>query len=300
MTTEATEGGSIRLLVVDDNLGDRRLIRRQLAEARASAYLIEEEETLNGALQRLGRGGVDAVLLDLDLPDSQGLDTFLKTRAKAEKAAIVILASPANEGLSMIAVREGAQDYVVKGEADAACFSRAVAHALLRLELQGESRLLILLDGLTSLYNQRGFLMLAQQHCKLARRAGRPFQMVYVDLDGLKTINDASGYQAGDAALRRTADVLRQTFRDSDIIARVGGDEFAVLMADAETGNENLTSRLLEGLAIHNRENGAGRELSLSVGVTTFDPQNPVTLEQLLEAASQAMVAHKQAQGKTQ
>jgi len=154
---------------------------------------------------------------------------------------------------------------------------------------------LALVDELTGLHNRRGFLMFAEQQLQIARRTGRPDLLVFIDLDGMKRINDELGHEAGDAALRRTAAVLHAAFRISDIIARLGGDEFIVLCPN--TGADSAPT-LIEGLKQHVGDANAGAaapwSLSLSVGCAAFDPQHPVALNELIRAADAAMYAAKQ------
>lgn len=161
-------------------------------------------------------------------------------------------------------------------------------------------RELALEDELTGLHNRRGFLVLAEKQLQIARRAGRPGLLLFADLDGMKLINDRHGHEAGDSALRRTAAVLRSAFRTSDITARLGGDEFVVLCPD--TGPE-AAPQLLAGLERHVGDANAGAavpwRLALSVGTAAFDPQLPVTLDELLREADAAMYASKQAKPAT-
>ena len=154
---------------------------------------------------------------------------------------------------------------------------------------------LALVDELTGLHNRRGFLMLADKQIQIAQRTGRPDLLLFIDLDGMKRINDEMGHEAGDAALRRTAAALRASFRTSDIIGRLGGDEFIVLCPN--TAPESAAA-LLEGIEHHVGDANAGAaapwRLSLSVGSAAFDPLNPVTLDELTREADAAMYAAKQ------
>jgi diguanylate cyclase (GGDEF)-like protein len=117
-------------------------------------------------------------------------------------------------------------------------------------------------------------------------------------MDGLKSINDGLGHNAGDEALIDIADILRKTFRESDILARIGGDEFAVLAMDVSTSSEVsnlLTTRLQENLDAINRHADRPYQLSLSVGVAFLEPDSPLTLEELLVEADTRMYEHKRA-----
>ena len=149
------------------------------------------------------------------------------------------------------------------------------------------------LDDLTALYNRRGFLMLAEQQLKLARRNGHGVFLFFLDMDGLKQINDSLGHRTGDFALMEAAEILQVTFRDSDILARFGGDEFAVLALEARDRSEEIILKRLE----ENQRKQCGKQhgyrLSLSVGSARFDPQHPCSIGALMLRADEAMYAQK-------
>ena len=150
------------------------------------------------------------------------------------------------------------------------------------------------MDGLTGLYNRRGFFTLANLQRKTAYRNEQCFALFYIDLDGLKQINDTYGHTIGDQALQETAALLRKTFRETDIKARLGGDEFCVLAIDANKDiSEKLTTRLEKGLLAFNQLKKQPVDLSLSLGVSHFIPQQPASLEQLLEQADAVMYSQK-------
>jgi two-component system, cell cycle response regulator len=159
---------------------------------------------------------------------------------------------------------------------------------------QDQLRALSMSDEMTGLYNRRGFLMLADQHARVARRQGGPFAIVFADLNGLKTINDTLGHQAGDQSIRSVAIALRETFRDSDIIARLGGDEFVALLVNSDPAmRDAIAARLRRGLARHNAPEEPARHLSLSIGISFFDPQRPLTVAELMVDADRLMYADK-------
>ena len=150
-------------------------------------------------------------------------------------------------------------------------------------------------DELTGLYNRRGFFALVDQQLKIARRSGKESFIIFSDLDRLKPINDTFGHQMGDQALVDTARILKKTFRDSDIVARIGGDEFAVSVIDCKReGVEVITNRLKRNIEEYNRERLAPYSLGLSVGVTPCNPEEPVDLEHLMSRADHIMYEEKQ------
>jgi diguanylate cyclase (GGDEF)-like protein/PAS domain S-box-containing protein len=153
---------------------------------------------------------------------------------------------------------------------------------------------LSLLDGMTGLNNRRGFFRLAEQTLKMAERQKIPLFLMFLDLDDLKQINDTLGHPAGDNVLRRLADLLKSTFRDSDILARHGGDEFVVL--GMETGHfdaDTLIEKLQKNLNAENSKLEPAWRISVSIGISRFDPMNPVSLDQLLEQADARMYENK-------
>ncbi len=155
-------------------------------------------------------------------------------------------------------------------------------------------RTLSLTDELTGLSNQRGFLTLTEQYRKTARRTGQAFSLIYADIDGLKQINDTYGHQAGSQAIKQLAELLRQSFREADSIARIGGDEFTILAADTTATTIQLPlARLQHHLQQHNAQALHAYQLSLSLGVICVAPDNDAAIEALLVKADQAMYENK-------
>jgi diguanylate cyclase (GGDEF)-like protein/PAS domain S-box-containing protein len=155
-------------------------------------------------------------------------------------------------------------------------------------------RALSLMDELTGLYNRRGFLTLAEQQLRQARRTQRELVLLFVDMDDFKEINDRHGHKQGDVALQRTAAILRRTFRDSDIVARLGGDEFVVLATDVSLGTGPLiVDRLRVELAQANAIEGYPYRMSFSVGLAVFDPDRPPDIDELLATADAMLYEQK-------
>jgi diguanylate cyclase (GGDEF)-like protein len=170
---------------------------------------------------------------------------------------------------------------------------RAVRCAAKQYMLQAELGNLALTDELTGLFNRRGFMALAERQLKLGRRSGRGMMLFVMDVDGLKQINDSFGHFEGDRALKSTAEVLKETFRDSDVVARLGGDEFAVLAIEASGHSEaTIRTRLFECLKSISAEQSC-YEISLSLGVARFDPRNRTSIGELMAKADDAMYEQK-------
>ena len=129
-------GTPMKILLIEDNPGDARLIREMLADAGGQGFAIEWVSRLAEGLERLGRGGIGLVLLDLDLPDSHGLDTFIKAHAQAPHVPFVVLTGLADETLGLTAVRKGAQDYLFKDGTDPKLLLRAIRYATERKQAE--------------------------------------------------------------------------------------------------------------------------------------------------------------------
>jgi diguanylate cyclase (GGDEF)-like protein/PAS domain S-box-containing protein len=162
--------------------------------------------------------------------------------------------------------------------------------------LEDELRFLSLTDELTGLYNRRGFFTLAEQQIRMASRLNKGVHLLYVDVDYLKLINDNLGHNEGDRALVKLGELLKVTYRESDIIARIGGDEFAVFPVESVDGEmESVTRRLQDNIEQSNAKGQDKFALSISTGIAYYDPESPVNLEDLLKEADRAMYKQKKA-----
>ena len=163
-----------------------------------------------------------------------------------------------------------------------------------RNRLESSLRKMALTDDLTKLYNRRGFFLLGEQYLELSRRLRRKSFLLYIDIDNMKWINDNLGHSEGDRALIEVASILKKTSRKSDVLARIGGDEFALL--GLETGSNSytaLTERIREKIEYRNRRRSLPYRLSLSIGIAICDPNNPSSLKTLLEEADKSMYEEK-------
>lgn len=228
-------------------------------------------------------------IIDWMMPGIEGPEICRRVRREIKTApTYIILLTALRQKEQMVAGLEaGADDYLSKPFDRHELRVRLQAGARI-VELQGSLaqrvreleaaiverkraenalRNLSLTDDLTGLYNHRGFFNLAEHHLKTARRTRQSSILLYADLDGLKEINDMFGHSEGSSAIAKTAEVLRQTFRNSDIVSRLGGDEFAILAQNVPIDEmENIIARLEENLRSSHEPNKHGYQLSLSVG----------------------------------
>ena len=163
-----------------------------------------------------------------------------------------------------------------------------------RKQMEEEIKTISITDQLTGLNNRRGFLSFAEQQLKINERTGKGFLLLYADLDGMKEINDTLGHSRGDEALIEMADVLREVFRESDIIARVGGDEYAVIALGSTMEHVGqLNERIQQYIDEHNSREGREYYLSVSIGAVYCDPDCVLGIDELMGRADRLMYEQK-------
>lgn len=285
-------GVPIRILLVGEAKDACRL-RGLLDLEDFSQFHIAHVTDLELAAERLSSEPADVLLLDLGSKQRQGRAFVQAARAAAPDTPMVVLAEQEDELLAVEALRQGVQDFLVKGRLDRSALVRALRYSIERHRLQKSLQDLSLIDDLTGLYNRRGFLALAEQHLRMIQRKGAAL-LIYLDLDDLKLINDNYGHPEGNRALVVTANVLRACFRQSDILARLGGDEFCVLMTDAgQDSAQQVRKRLQQRTDFINALSSWNFRLSLSVGIVEVPVVHQPSLDQLLRIADEHMYEEK-------
>jgi diguanylate cyclase (GGDEF)-like protein len=278
------------VLLVEDNPADAFLARRILADAEDPSPAVETEDRLAGAIQRLAQGGVDVVVLDLSLPDSKGLDSFERIRREAPGVPLVILSGLEDQAIAMEAVRRGAQDFLVKGRFNGGVLSRTLRYAIERHRLQSQIFALSLTDELTGLSNRRGFEARVLDDLRRAKRQQSELSLGFARVEGLGDINQRYGRAEGDRVVRDTATILRATFRETDVLARLGGDRFTILLRDAGPhSTERAHRRLAEHLDDYNAGLGQPFRIAIQLGFWRRSPSHEETVEDLLASAEAAL-----------
>jgi len=291
---DKTVSPNINILLIEDNSSDAQLIKEMLEEDGGFAFTVENVKLLSNGLNRLKEKRFDVVLLDLGLPDSTGNETIKDVLNLKSGVPTIVLTGYEDETLGIAAVKDGAQDYLIKGRVDRQLLTRSIHYAIERQKLLSELHNQSLTDFLTGLNNRRGFFSLAEQQARVAKREKKGLLLIMIDIDDFKKINDTFGHGTGDQFLVEASRILRETFRDSDIIGRIGGDEFAICVLEEEAANEDvLAARLQETLREHNSEGTLPCALSFSAGFARCSPESLSSLDELVSLADKSMYERK-------
>ena len=287
-----------KLLLVEDNPGDARLIREMLLDDPVHQFQTTEADTIKAAKELLDQEGFDIILLDLNLPDSQGENTFSSINNTYPDIPIVILTGKKDEQAAFSAIGLGAQDYLTKGTIHNGMLTRAILYAVERKRLQNMISHLALHDALTGLPNRRLLMEYLTRDIELAKRENENMAVMLLDLDNFKDVNDSFGHHIGDLVLIKIADRLRYLLRKCDIIARIGGDEFIIPVLnlkdnqDAEVVALKIIHAFKQPISIENYT----IPVSMSIGIALY-PEHSSDLQALIKMADKAMYQAK-AKGK--
>jgi two-component system cell cycle response regulator len=273
---------SIRILLIEDNARHAQMLQETMGEvipaiSGSQPYSLTHLPGLAEGLDYLNSNEVDVVLLDLSLPEARGLDALVRIRERHEDIPIIALTGRGEDELATLSLQAGAQDFLQKGKISSELLARAIRSAVHISNLQTALRSLSFIDGLTGLYNRRGFVTLGEPYIKRAQRQKGQFLIVAADVGALKAINTSAGYDEGDAVLRAVAEILKRSFRDSDLLARIEGGSFAAMAVDATSDKAPIiATRLQYNVQEWNNRTIRKYQLKINLGFTEFDPSGAI------------------------
>ena len=329
-----TKQKQIKTLLVEDNEGDAFLLKKKLAYGKETQFDLTHVDRLAIAVKLLQIEVFDVILLDLSLPDSSGLETFLSLETIAPHLPIVLLTGLNDESVALKAVRAGAQDYLIKGQVTTEVLIRSVNYAIERMHhlekiYQSEVRLqqinqqlaqqvknrtselefrnqelkkLFLYattDKVTGIANRYRLEDFMQREWSNAIRNQISVSVIMIDIDRFKLYNDAYGHQAGDRCLRQVAQTINDTVRrPKDLAARYGGEEFIVVLSDVSPeGAITVAENIrsqVKALAIPHAKTEVNDYVTVSLGVSNTIPTINSQVERLILAADKALYLAKQ------
>jgi diguanylate cyclase (GGDEF)-like protein len=281
-----------KILLVEDNSDDAEFLRLSLARHNSSAD-VTHTSLISDAVAALENGHFDVVLLDLNLPDGRGVECVEKIQAADELVPIVVLSGHADEDFAVDILNRGVQDYLVKWEGDGRIILRAIRYAIERKRAEVKVNYLARLDWPTCLPN-RQYLRDELAHATArAVRSRRTMALLLLNVDELKMVNETLGRSVGDALLREVVQRLTGSIREGDLLARLGSDEFAVLLKDVEGPLEAEAAARKIGGAFQKPFQVGGQQVSVtaSVGITVC----PVDSTDAAALLNNAVIATRQA-----
>lgn len=238
----------IQILLIEDNPDDVVLIQEILSEQNGNTpkFKLFNSCRLEEGLSRLTEEDIDVILLDLTLPDGRGTETLRRISSSVAKVPVVVLTAFNDPSNATEMVSLGAQDYLVKGQVSYPLLSRTLLHAIERHKIQQEHlslahelrranvRLekLVFSDPLSGLMNRRGLQEALSREIQRTCRGQEELLALILDLDNFKHVNDSLGYSVGDILLKEISQTILRSIRVTDYVARIGGDEFLILMPD--------------------------------------------------------------------
>ncbi|TAJ77134.1 MAG: GGDEF domain-containing response regulator [Gallionellaceae bacterium] len=287
------EAESINILLVEDNPADRRLVAERLGSQHKGLFQLFFAERVSEALQILTEYKISVILLDLQLPDCRDLESITKIHAATTGVPIVVLSEVEDESLALKALKLGAQDFLVKWHTNEHVLVRAVQYALERK--QAEERLYHLAhhDTLTGLPNRKYFYDQLKQAMAMARRNGHLLAVMFLDLGEFKKINDGLGHHVGDMLLQMVGKRLSACVRETDCLARMGGDEFIVAFTVNHPEDAHITAnKILETFTPVFVIEGHSLHVRVSIGISVY-PADGEDMESLIRNADMAMYRAK-------
>ena len=300
LTTEEADAVPPRILVVDDEEVVCRFLRRVLS---GRGHEVEVCRGGPDALARMEEDSFDLIITDLKMPGVDGIGVLNKAKELDPLCEVVVVTAYASVESAVEVMKLGAYEYISKPfnvDRIRIVVDKALEKRRL-LQAAGERdfyKRLSQLDGLTDVYNRRAFDELLTAEMSRSERFRRPLSLLMVDLDHLKVINDGFGHQAGDDVLKEVAWALKRSVRNCDIVARYGGDEFAIILV--ETGRTdamataNRLNRLLRAPRPERVAGDAGAEhpMTISIGVASY-PTDATARDELVRRADRALYEAK-------
>jgi len=292
---------SRKVLLIEDDEIDRQAIMRSLSRS-STPHECDHIGRISELGSSFGLNGYDIILTDMNLPDSSGLDTVASLLSVTTQTPIVVMSGIDDEIIALESVHAGAQDFLSKQYiGDTNLITRTISHAIERHQLKlgieknrKREHFLAHYDQCTTLPNRVLFLDRLQQSVTHGQREKESFAVCFLDLDRFKDINDSIGHAAGDEVLRCVSQRMKDILRESDTIARFGGDEFVIILQKtSEIAHlKNVTRKLIE--AVNKPIPFGHHECSVgaSIGIACY-PKHAETSEQILKYADMAMYEAK-------
>jgi diguanylate cyclase (GGDEF)-like protein len=302
--TSRTDDGIVlpqtRVLVVEDDYQDYVLISEYLRHVRTANYVVDHVSTVQEARTALSDDRYDVFLVDLVLGEETGIQVLEEVVRQNIGKPVIILTGALQQDIDAKVMHLGAADFVPKSEATSSLLDRTIRHAVERKAAELALEKMVKQDVLTGLGNRKMFEDHIEYALARARRNDTRLGVMFLDLDRFKDVNDSMGHHAGDALLIEIARRLRQTVRECDVVARIGGDEFTILLTDihGEEDTAKVAAKLLENISLPIVVDGKSLVTSSCIGISLY-PESGSTVRELMQYADTALYESKKRGGAT-
>ena len=279
----------VKILLIEDNELDIQTITSLIDQSERLNAEIKTVDSIKKAKTIMFYEEMDIILVDINIQGMKFEELFEVFDKDNLLIPYIVITDERDEDLGIEAVKKGAQDYLVRSELSERILRRGIIYSLERHDILQSLYRTTIIDELTGLYNRRGLHTLGNQQVELAKRHNDDIFIFYLDLDGMKSINDTLGHEFGDKALTDTSNIMHKTFRTTDILSRIGGDEFVVVVVKAQHEFiPIIIQRLKEYIAEINSSNKK-YNLSISIGVSKVDLNNESPLDDAIQDADKEM-----------
>ena len=283
----------VSILLIEDNKKDIKLINGYLNQSKKIKANVKIVDRIKKAKTILFYEKFDIILVDVKVEGITPDELFDTLGNDKLSIPYIVITDERDEDIGIVAVKKGAQDYLVRSELSERILRRTILYSLERHEILESLYKTTIKDELTGLYNRRGLYTLGNQQIELAKRHDDDIFVFFLDLDGMKDINDKFGHEAGDDALVRSTAIIHKSFRNTDILSRVGGDEFIILAVKAQY---EFVPVMIERIKEYvNKENKSidSYQLSLSIGVSKINLDDQSPLDEGIKRADKEMYKSK-------
>ncbi len=278
-----------KILIIDDNAEDQLTYERYLLKEFSSNVKIFKKDKCEEAFLFLSDNAIDCILLDYHLPDMDGIEFLKRLRGSSmDHSPVIMLTGQGNEKIAVDALKSGATDYLVKGEFKSDILHKAILGAIEKNQLKAqieekeiEIEHIAYYDHLTDIPNRLYFEEALARALSFAKRNKKNIAVMFIDLDGFKDVNDTLGHNAGDALLKEVVKRYRMVLREEDLLARIGGDEFGILISHLETLNEMdcVAQKLIDSLKPSFLLSNESVSVGCSIGIAIYPMAGETAVE---------------------
>lgn len=289
----------LKILLVEDSPGDAIIISKVLQQAMPQTHILEKAPTISDALKIVSEQEFDVALLDRTLPDSRGFSGLHSIQNMSPKLPIIFLTGYKDEFSAFEAIKQGAQDYLFKDQLNAELIKRAIQYAVLRKQFEDVLIVRANFDMLTGLANRMLFENRLEIALSKMKQLGGIIGVLLLDLDKFKHVNDTLGHIAGDKLLKEVGHRLKQSLRSYDVVARFGGDEFAILLENLSEPyqSEIVAQKIMQTMNVPFNLSGNEISIDVSIGIVNCYSNRYLSCESVLLQADAAMYEAKSLPG---